>query len=60
MCTVCVHTLYSELLQITYAILSARGHIMKNQVQQCSPELMSPGRKTNDFVSNQLCQNAFV
>ena len=21
---------------------------------------MSPSRKTNDFVSNQLCQNAFV
>ena len=31
MCTVCVHTLWSELLQITYAMLSPRGHIMKNQ-----------------------------
>lgn len=33
----------------------------ENQLhQQCSPESMSPSQKTNDFVSNQLCQNAFV
>lgn len=32
----------------------------ENQVQQCSPKSMSSSRKTNDFKSNQLCQNAFV
>ena len=45
MCTVCVHTLYSELLQITYAILSARGHIIKKPM------------KTN---SNSVVQNQWV